>query len=103
MTLYCPPALTLMGEGTSVLDTMMEFETCALEGSTFNSGVKLNALGTELVPVPDRVTVEVTVGEALALLEIVSVPLRLPSAVGVKVTLMEHVCPADNVAGQLFV
>jgi hypothetical protein len=45
----------------------------------------------------------VTVGEALALLKIVSVPLRLPSAVGVKVTLMVQVCPAAKVAGQLFV
>jgi len=103
LMLYCPPALTLMGEGTSVLATVMVLETCTLAGSTLNSGVKLKALGTSLVPVPDSVTVEVTVGDALALLKIVRVPLRLPSAVGVKVTLIVQVCPADKVAGQLFV
>ena len=65
--LYCPPTLTLIGEGTLVFATVMALETCMLDGSTLNSGVKLNALGTELVPVPSSVMVEVTVGEALAL------------------------------------
>ena len=103
MILYCAPALTLIGEGTSVFATEMELETCTLDGSTLMSGVKLNALGTELMPAPVNVTVEVTVGDAAALLKMVSVPLRLPSAVGVNVTLMVQVWPAVKVAGQLFV
>ncbi len=86
-----------------VLETVTALETCTLEGSTLTNGVKLNALGAELVPVPDNMTVDVTVGDALALLKIVSVPVLLPSADGVKVTLMVHVCPADKAAGQLLV
>ena len=68
LRLYCPPVLTLIGTGTSVLATVMELETCTLDGSTLISGVKLNGLGMELMPVPDSVTTDVTVGEAAKLL-----------------------------------
>ena len=63
------------------------------------SGVKLNALGAEVTPVPVSVTTEVAVG----LLWMVRLPLRLPDAVGVNITLMVQVCPAARVAGQLLV
>ena len=101
--LYCPPALILIGAGTSVLATVMEFDICTLNGSTLMSGVKLNGLGIELMPVPVSVTTAVSVGEPARLLLMVSVPLRLPDAVGAKTTLMVHVCPAVRAAGQLFV
>jgi len=103
LMLYWPPALTLMGEGTSVFITVMTLEICTLEGSTLMSGVKLKVFGIELIPVPPKVTVEVTGGEAVALLMMVSVPLRLPSAVGVNITLMVQEFPAASVAGQLLV
>src|ERR1700760_715138 len=64
LMLYWPPALTLIGEGTSVFETVIAFDTCTLEGSTLTSGVKLNGLGMALVPVPPSVTFELTVGEA---------------------------------------
>ena len=66
--LYCPPVLTLIGAGRSVLATVMAFDTCTLDGSTLMSGVKLNGLGIELMPVPDSVTTDVAVGEAAMLL-----------------------------------
>src|SRR5882757_2851353 len=86
LMLYCAPLLTLIGEGTLVFATVMALETCTLDGITLLSGVKLKALGTALMPVPDSVTTEVIVGEAAALLKMVRVPLRLPSALGVKPT-----------------
>jgi len=103
LMLYWAPLLTLIGEGTLVLATVMALETCLLDRSTLLSGVKLKGLGVALVPVPDRLTCVVTVGDEVALLRMVRVSLRLPSLVGVKTTLIVQVWEAVRVAGQLLV
>ena len=103
MMLYSAPLLTLIGDGTLVLSTVMALETCTLERSTLLSGVKLNGLGAALVPVPERLTCVVTGGDEVALLTMVKVPLRLPSLVGVKTTLIVQVWEAVRDVGQLFV
>jgi len=63
---------------------------------------KLSAAGDSEIdcPVPDRATVW---GEFGALSLNVSVPLRAPFAVGVKVTLTAQFAPAANVAPQVLV
>ena len=76
----------LIGAAAVVPLTVMALETCTLVGSTFMSGVKLNAFGAVFTPVPDRGTTVVITGEAAAVLMMVRVPFRLPRAVGVKVT-----------------
>src|SRR6185437_9192610 len=88
--LYWAPPLTLIVVGTFVPVTVIGFDTCMLEGATLLSGTKVNLPGTALVPVPESVTV---VGEEAALLVMVSVPARLPSAVGVNTTWIVQLLP----------
>ena len=56
--------------------------------------------GAVLVPVPERLTVW---GLPAALSEMLRVPLRVPVAVGVKVTLIVQLAPAATLVPQLFV
>src|SRR6185312_635479 len=88
--LYWAPPLTLIVVGTFVPVTVIGFDTGRLEGATLLSGTKVNLPGTALVPVPESVTV---VGEEAALLVMVSVPARLPSAVGVNTTWIVQLLP----------
>src|SRR5579862_3794631 len=90
LTLYSAPLLTLMVVGTFVPVTVIGFDTTTVDVPTLLSGVRLNGVGTALVPVPLRVTV---VGVTEALLVISSAPFRVPSLPGVKVTSMVQLFP----------
>jgi hypothetical protein len=81
----------------------MELEICTLEGATLTRGVKLKGFGTELTPVPDSGTTDVTVDKGVGRLWMVRVPLRLPNAVGVNRTRIVQVCAGARETGQLFV
>src|SRR5579863_6788255 len=88
--LYSAPLLTLMVVGTLVPLTVIAFDTCRLDGATLCSVMKLKGFGTALVPVPVNCT---SVGDEVALLVMLSVPLRLPSLAGANVTSIVQLVP----------
>lgn len=65
-----------------------------------DAGVKVAAGAGVLTPVPDNATCW---GLPAALPEIESVPVRLPVAIGVNVTVTVQLAPADNAEPQLLV
>ena len=76
-------------------------ETSCVERSTPFNAVKLKGSGVVLVPTPDNA---IESGETGASLVMVNAPLRLPSAVGLKVTKTVQVAdPTRAVVGQLLV
>src|SRR5580658_3211959 len=95
--LYSAPALMLMVVDAVVPVTVIGFDTWVLEGSTLLSGTSLKVSGMVLTPVPLSVTVA---GEAAELLVITTVPLRLPSLVGVNRTWMVQLVPVVSGALQ---
>jgi hypothetical protein len=79
----------------------MALETSRVEGSTPFNAVKSKGSGVVLVPTPDSA---IESGDEGASLVMVNAPLRLPSAVGLKVTeTVQVAAPASAAAGQLFV